>query len=57
MKQKFQSSQVKELYLPPACECTEVSLEGVLCSSNIQASDGAFGAEDDVFVGEWNLFG
>lgn len=57
MKQRFQKSQVKELYLPPTCECTEVSFEGFLCSSNIQSDDSAFGAEDDVFVGEWNLFG
>lgn len=48
--------KVKDLYQPPKYECIEVSIEGVLCMSGMQSSDGVFETEDDQFVGEWRLY-
>lgn len=55
MKKEFKKVEVKEVYLAPVCECIEISSEGVLCGSTF-TGDGAFGSEDNDFVGEWSLF-
>lgn len=53
MIKEFEKVNVKEVYIAPMCECIEISPEGILCGSSIQANEGLFGSEGDIYVGEW----
>lgn len=46
MKNNVELTDKKEIYVAPVCECIEVDMEGVLCSS-------AFETAGDDFWGEW----
>ena len=46
MKNNVELTDKKEIYVAPVCECIEVDMEGVLCSSTFET------AGDD-FWGEW----
>lgn len=50
MEKNVEMTDKREIYVAPMCECMEVDMEGMLCSSD---KNGVFESNGDDFWGEW----
>lgn len=50
MKNDIELTEQREIYIAPVCECIEVDMEGMLCSSS---GNNSFETAGDDFWGEW----
>lgn len=49
MEKRIETTDKREIYVAPVCECVEVEMEGMLCSSDKHGFD----TVGDDFWGEW----